>query len=233
MMDAEAGAPAGPRPGLPRSPVGRSGSRASLRGVRGFRIANIVRFAGIGAALIAPLGVIYRPDALAPFFIAVVGLSLASLASMGANLTHGAYRRGQYLRIEHCLAVRRPGARGGYRASGNQAIRVEVDGLLVSEALPCNVVLSRALVVMTTNGFTTGKKLYHVSLVDRALVVRVARFVVSRLPLISPSSLPLISPSSAPRSISLCTKGGDLRSRWLAVPSTSPPSPAASVLVAH
>jgi hypothetical protein len=96
---------------------------------------------------------------------------------MGANLTYGAYQRGQYLRVEHSLAVRRPGAPGGYRASGNEAIRVEVDGLLVSEALPRNVVLSRAHIVMTTNGFTTIKKVYHVSLVDRALVVRVARFV--------------------------------------------------------
>jgi hypothetical protein len=78
--------------------------------------------------------------------------------------------------VEELLAIRRPGARGGYRASGSEPVRIEVDGRLVSDAMPSTVVLSQALVVMTMNGITTTKKLYHVSLVFRALVVRVARF---------------------------------------------------------
>lgn len=145
-------------------------------GIRWFRVLTIVRFVGLAAAVITPLCFIHHQDAMELALLSWIGVIVAIFAGFGANLRHGAYRTGQYLRVEELLAIRRPGARGGYRASGSEPVRIEVDGRLVSDAMPSRVVLSQALVVMTMNGITTTKKLYHVSLVFRALVVRVARF---------------------------------------------------------
>jgi hypothetical protein len=147
-------------------------------GLRGTRFARIARVASLVGAALAPLAVLddHRPEAaMDAFRHAGIGVLVAAMASMIENVFEGAYRKGRYRRVgEHLTIV--PQHEAGYRSPGRGAARVEVDGQLVSEALPERVVISRSLVRMPVRGMDVDKIYYHVSLVFHDMVLRVARF---------------------------------------------------------
>ena len=147
-------------------------------GLRGSRVARVVRAASLVAAALAPLASLddHGPRAaMEAFRLPAIAVLVAAAASMIESFFQGAFRSGHYLRVDRHLTIVSE-REAGYRSSGRGAARVEVDGQLVSEVLPERVVISQSVVTMTVSGVTSHKSFYHVSLVFRDLVLRVARF---------------------------------------------------------